>query len=159
MPANPAPIAKASSLNSGGLMPTDAAARSSSRTAAQARPIRDELKRTAAIIARHAKNNASVYVASPDDKGPNETGGMPLTPRGPPVQSGRCQITNGTISPNARVTMARYSPRVRTLGSPNSTPKPAATRPANGSASHGSRSPAGNASAIRLPELVSNAAV
>src|SRR5207237_633094 len=99
------------------------------------------------------------YVASPEGRGPNETDGMPLTPRGPPVQSGKCQITRGTISPNARVTIARYSPRVRTLGNPNSTPKPAATSPASGTASQGSRRTTGKERAMRLPELVSTAAV
>ena len=79
-------------------------------------------------------------------------------PRGPPVQSGRCQMTSGTISPKASVTIARYSPRVRMLGKPKIRPKPAATRPPSSNASHGSRTTLGRASAMRLPELVSRAA-
>src|SRR5216683_3235263 len=152
-------MAKASNLASGGLTPTAAAARSSSRTAAHALPVRDPANRSAAAHARAARTSASAYPFSGElgPQSPNWGNGTPLIPRGPP-DHGTCNRTPGTIAPNARVTTARYSPRARIVGTPKASPNPAASSAAMGSASHGSRANAGSAGLIRLPEAVSNAA-
>ena len=59
MPAHPAPIAKASNLAAGGFTPTDAAAVSSSRTAAHARPMREAASRPAEKVTSTSSASAT----------------------------------------------------------------------------------------------------
>src|SRR5216683_63399 len=82
-------MAKASNLASEGLTPLAAAARSSSRTAAHALPVRDPANRSAAAHARTARTSASTYPFSGElgPQSPNWGNGTPLIPSGPPVHA------------------------------------------------------------------------
>ena len=60
--------------------------------------------------------------------------GIPTTPVYPPVRSIQLPATIETMTPKQRVTMAKYAPRVRRVGSPIRSPTNAVIRADRGRA-------------------------